>query len=273
MTETTRVQGLTMLDDVPGLGVGADAFQRDEVIAYWESWQRATYTAECMAQAGHQWVVELDYPVEESAKIAQALGVDARPPTGPDPEVANAEYVDSLGPSGRDSYYKALYAESARDIDHARESGTAPGDRAGFAEGGCRGEAWAAIGSIWELREELASDLDAMRLEARSTSEFDTRIADYTKCALNHGAQVTSPADLETAALPVSVVSLVNEVCNRYWIEAVDAGVTSLIPRFRQEHAEPISRQQDRYSDTVDDMRQNEAFRAFVAEQAGRWDS
>lgn len=87
------------LDDVPGLGSSKAGLERDEVISYWEAWERDTLIAECVDKAGFVWHPEALYPDDEVVAVAITLGVPVGDPPDPPPtppEDANRAIEGSL---------------------------------------------------------------------------------------------------------------------------------------------------------------------------------
>lgn len=254
------------LDDIPGLGRSADAAARDDRIALWESWSRAKNVESCMNRAGFVWHAELDYPAEMIPEIASSMGVRAESTsTNLDPAAANRLYVESLDEAELEGYHQALYGESTEDIVAAEESGGAPGDRDDFRQRGCKGESQGAVGSIWELKRELASELRTLREDARRTPEFAAAATKYAECARDHGADVDNPMELEESGVSLDVLGLVALECDDEWRAANEAGIAAAADDFKNEHAARIDSQMRKYGNLDDDLQRDSEFRAFLA--------
>jgi hypothetical protein len=144
------------LDAYPGFGRSPDAMLRDDIIAYWEAYQREVVVADCMADAGFSYAPAVAYPTDAMTRVAENLPTAdvepaARATVSPDEQ--NRATERALAPGDRDRYYQALYGETAADIDAAARDGAAPdGQGAAFATGGCAGRAHDAVPSVWDAR-------------------------------------------------------------------------------------------------------------------------
>lgn len=166
----TPSAAVVRLGEVPGLGDTEILMVRDDTIAYWEAWKRAELVNACMAAAGFRWVVDVNYPGGAVPAIAGRLGVDPQKVDGLTPTEQNRRYRRSLSHARLDDYSQALFAESADDVAYVNDhrGQLPPGRRGGrpFAEGGCVGDAAKLVGTVWQLKRELAEDLITLRKTA-----------------------------------------------------------------------------------------------------------
>lgn len=261
-------QGHESLSDIAGLGTEAGDAERDDLIAYWESWRRARYVVKCMNDAGYEWHLDPDYPREGTSALASAIGVVPLATPSEDTAAANHEYVSSLAASRVDGYFQALYGESAADIGRLEETGAYPDHRDDFAEGGCKGASWDAIGSVWSLKDDLAPDLKRLRFEASQTAAFRGMVGKYKECAASRGAAVDDPGALEAGDFSADVVLAVSADCRPLWQRAILAGMDAQTPQFLEDHADVIAEHQARYADAVSSLTGSDEFRRYHAENA-----
>lgn len=269
------------LDDIPGLGSSRAGLERDEVISYWEAWRRDTDIAACMANAGYTWVPEVLYPSDDVAWVADILGVQPAMANGDQvpPEDRNRSIEASLTETERDGYLQALTGESAKDIDAARESESVPEgrDAATFGEGGCRGKAMSAVGSIWHLERQLGPDLMAFRASAQDSAAFaDVRKA-YVACVTPFGLgdDVQGPGDLEALAVKApaqlaDVFVAADQACLSVWQAGNETAQVQLVPAFKADHQQALAAQQDKYAEAMATIRGDKEFLAFLQARAGQ---
>lgn len=272
------------LDDIPGLGVSESAALRDDMIAYYEAWQRDMLVAHCMAQAGQTWLPEVLYPPEVVVEIAQSLGVEpAADFEAKGPDEVNRESLLRLEGESLEDYWQALYAESAADIAYWQShDGAAPpdADPDTFATDGCSEVGWNAIPGIWDFKSELADGLEDLRTRARTTEAFLEGQSRYKECIAAFGFDdVESPGELDKFVLAhegeqdESLEDNYAEAgteCSRTWADAVDAGMREAQDEFRSENADAIAQQQAHYESLANELREDQEFLEFVSEACAR---
>lgn len=261
-------------DTVPGLGVSADAVVRDDQIAIWESWRRDTYVADCMREQGFRWEPQVLYPQADLVRAAAALGVqpDANSELPTNPAADNRAQAAALGQGGRDAYSRALVGESADDIAYvdAHEGSLPPGATERFASGGCKGDAYDAVGSVWHIKRDLAGPLAELRRDGRSTASFQQYASQYAACAVQYGVpEVSTPMDVdrvaETNPQRLPALGSVSRECSQYWSAADRAGMSALWGRFLSEHGTVIKAQQRTYENAIDTLAADRDFRTFLS--------
>ncbi len=269
------------LDDVPGLGSSLAGLERDEVISYWEAWRRDTSISDCMAAAGFVWVPEVLYPSDDVVWVADILGVQPGEPQDDQvpPEDLNRGIEAGLSEADRDGYLQTLTGETAKDIDAFRESEAVPEgrDATTFAQGGCRGQAMASVGSIWNLERQLGSHLLTFRSDAQSSAAFGDVQEQYAACVkpFGVGEDVRGPGDLEALALkapPDQADAFVeaDRACLPIWQGGNEAAQIQLEDAFRAEHQQALATQQDKYEDAIARLSADQEFLAFVQQRAAR---
>jgi hypothetical protein len=270
--------GVHPFDSVPGLGRSPDAVLRDDAIAYWEAWKRDLEVQECMSAQGFVWEPEAAYPPEVAGDVANYLGVAPLRSGSRDTAVArNDRRATALGAAVRDRYFRALLGESAAAIDFLEESGgqLPPGkSAAGFATGGCRGEADAAVGSVWDLRRDLSDDMTSALDEARSAPDFVDAQDEYQRCVERHGLEgVRSPADVDRALEEGDDRALAVESCSPIWLKADEKASARAEKALLQAHPVAVERQRKSYARALDQIREDSDFLRAVAANAVPWDS
>lgn len=174
----------------------------------------------------------------------------------------------------RDAYVRALLGESAQDVDALESNGgkLPPGRTvATFARGGCTGKAWAQVGSIWNLRNAIAPDLERARTQARQTTAFQASVADYTTCVAGHGLTgVDDPGDLEAYGAADPEVIAADADCNAYWVEANRAGLDVVTGDLIAAHRAEVDQQTSRYRTALTQIVNDRAFLAFTEHAMAR---
>lgn len=276
------------IDDIPGLGVSAEAVLRDDTIAYWEAWRRAEHTANCMREAGFTWEPEVLYPQPSIDAIASSLSIPVTlRPLAPSAAAANADAFEQLDPRQQDLYSHALYGESAEEMRDFSESGAAPiGRERSFAQGGCIGEARAAVSSVWDLRREVGPEVLAVELEIKRDG-FDAVRADYGACAADLGLNdIDGPEDvdqllaeataIETAAQSrefeelLSVTGQVTSECGDIWARGSHEAYARAVSVVRERHPDLFDEHLENYAGLLNDISGDEAFTAHLSAVAGR---
>ena len=266
--------GVHLLDSIPGLGRSPDAVLRDDAIAYWEAWKRDLEVQECMSAQGFVWEPEAAYPPEVADDVARYLGVaPLRSGSRDTAVVRNDRRATALGAAVRNRYFRTLLGESAAAIDFLEKSGgqLPPGESAaGFATGGCRGKADAAVGSVWDLRRDLSDDMASLLDEARSAPDFVDAQDEYQRCVQRHGlAGVRSPADVDRALEEGDDRALAAaESCSTIWLKADEEASARAANALLQAHPVALERQRNTYARAVDQMREDSDFLRSVAANA-----
>lgn len=262
------------LDHIPGLRASADGVRSDDAIAYWESYRRSLVIAECMADAGFEWFPEAHFPDAAVLAVAETLGVDVTPAPGRDPVAANLEVERHLSTDDRDRYLQTLYAETAEEIDHMRDTGSAPqGAADSFATGGCMGEGSDSVTSIWALKRAVSEDLAQMRSRAARTEAFAHHARAFSECVEDQ-TRVSghTPASVEAALLEGSDQGLDEATagCLGHWREAHRAGTAEVADEFVDRHRNRIEAQQKRYRGVMNRIRNDRQFLDFLEDAASR---
>ncbi len=279
--DQTAGVGSWPLDDIPGLGVSEAAAQRDELIAYWEAYRRDELVEQCMREAGFVWYPEALYPEPVVVKIANAMGVQLPVvdvvPQKP-PAVRNREVEASLDPGERDRYFRVLFGESAADVQYVRESGGALPPNyegvGGFATSGCVGDAEDLVGSVWDLKKRLADELARFRSDARRSDAFLDAVDEYTACFADKGYPgIAHPEQVEALLAEPGQFAKVAEAeatCRSLWFAADRAGLEASSSDFREQYSEILTAQVDRYSQALEQIRNDAGFLAFLARENAR---
>lgn len=270
----------TSLDDVPGIGRTHDAALRDDTIAYWEAWRRDAFVQACMKSAGFVWHPEADYPADAVLNIADFLGVDSVPTASKAPTQLNHEYESGLGEQQRDDYFKILFEESAAHVDYVREHGGSlpAGQSDSFAEGGCAGASWRAVGSVWDLDEQLKPVFEDLRHQVEDMALVQTHRQDFRSCVLTHaGVAVDDVGELEDLAAAPSIepaqrqrLVTAQEACLRHWDLANRAAMQEVVERLGPAERAAIDAQQLRYLGVMRRIQMDRAFLAFLGAEASR---
>jgi hypothetical protein len=257
-----------------------DAVLRDEAISYWEAWMRDTAVQGCMQTEGFDWEPEVLYPEDAVADVAQYLGVPVSSVKGASEtaEVRNARVVAALDGEDRDRYFLSLLGETAAVIDYVNENGgqlPTGRDSETFARGGCRGEAEAAVGSVWDLRRAQGQELLELHREARQAPELAADHVRFQVCAAEQGLDnVTSPADVEQAIAEGGkrgqAAGAVQTRCAAVWNALNEEALAHAADAFRTAQAATVEIQTRKYATALDRIRQDESFLRFVAEAAVR---
>jgi hypothetical protein len=262
------------LDDVPGLGQGPDAAERDDAIAYYEAYRRSQIISDCMSKAGFEHEPEADFPEQAVLHVADTLGVEVTPIPASDPNVTNRRYESSLSGSERDRYLRTLLGESSETVDQVRSTGELPAGHDGdFGHGGCTGEAIDQVGTIWGLRRSLADARMALLERARNTDAFRTHASQYSQCVHDAtGIEVTGPSDVEERQVVEYDTQLAAAAasCEQHWAAANRAGQEAVAGDFRDEHAAAIEAQQNRYKGMMHRVRADGDFMQFLEQTAER---
>jgi hypothetical protein len=255
------------LDDVPGFGKSEDAALRDETIAAWQAFSRETFVQNCMSEASFTYYVNLRYPTEELDQIGLSLWARNAAPS--DGSVRNIEYVTGLSQDRRDKYYTKLYNLTSQQIRDAEkelspQSELAPGIRKGFL-GGCYGEAWHSIDSIWNLRNALDEEIINAFSTIMQSDEMASARARYRACAEPFGGRnVTDPKTLETSGLEPTLVIKVSENCDKEWMDS-DRDVRSVREaQFIKTNQAAMDEQVAAYASALDDIRGDAEFKSFL---------
>ena len=256
------------LDSYPGFATSPDGAVRDDLIAYWEAYQRELIKQTCMQAAGFQYFLAVAFPEHATLALAEALDVDAAKSVA-DPVAENASYMESLGTGELNRYSEALYGETAEDIAFLNRTEEVPAGRgADFAMGGCTGEAHTAVPSIWTLRHELAPQIQAVRTAAHA----EGAPAEYAACAAEAGAKVDSPMDLDTAIAAGTVsadqAEIVRKDCDHWWVDAMHdlerPGLAEVVERNR----DALDAQAARYDGVPAAIGADLVFRDFLSRAA-----
>lgn len=234
---------LLLLDDVPGFGVTDDAVLRDDLIALWESHERAQLRADCMQQAGFDVQPQVTYPSQPAMTVAanaETLGVQLPPATawqGPDPlfgaEEHNADLLDSFDDAQLDAYFRAWNGENletVRTVDEAHahhDEAVLEGiDMENYATGGCARVASDAVPSIWDAKREIGPDVLLLRTGGRDTETFAAYQQAFEQCMDDAtGTAYASPGDAERFTQTTGddgealVVLAALDDCDHHWEE------------------------------------------------------
>lgn len=138
---------------VPGLRTDPPGAVLDEMIAYYQGWERDKQVSQCMREAGFEWRPEVSFPEEDLLEIAAVIGdfgVGRRPDSAARAAAdSNQEYVDSLADSMVDQYYTALTGAS-EEQQYSDESWlNEEGESHESKSAGCLGDALADWKGIW----------------------------------------------------------------------------------------------------------------------------
>lgn len=275
-------------DTVPGLGRSADAVLRDDTIAYWEAWKRSKITANCMRDAGFTWHLDVGYPQESIARVAESLGVRALSTTvTPSGEELNATSYEQMDARQQDAYSRALQGESAADMWELSRTGSVPEGRDDtFASGGCLGQAWNEVPGVWSLSREVGPEILDVELEIKE-SEFGEVRAAYANCAADVGLDgIDGPESIDqvlldatnadTAVSPVeldSLVALADEVtteCGAIWATGSNEAYAHALSVVRARHGDLFDTHIRNYEAVLPEIRMDVEFLAFLSGEAGR---
>ncbi len=218
--QTSAARTPPALDSYPGFGLSAENSGRDFAIAYGEAFLRERETARCMSAQGFEYAPNIRFDDAIVLRIASQTGLvelttdEVAELSGPlplveesrpnpevvlattDPRVVNADYVASLDVSAVSDYFVALHGVSAlEDHSDAVDETTAEKLRSG-GSGGCIGDAWTKVGSIWDLSRELEAELRELQ-PGLMTEE----VAAFGVCTTSAGldGQASNPGDIENA--------------------------------------------------------------------------
>lgn len=268
------------LDGVPGFGLSPDAVMRDEVISVWEAWSRDSQISTCMAGAGFQWQPEVLYPEEAVLTVAENLDVTPDLTAVPIlPVDANMDVAASLSAKVRESYYQALYGESAEAIEFVQDNGGVlpPGESPdSFATGGCYGQAQATVGSVWNLKRDVGPELTDRQIRAREAILSQEDTATYGQCAANMGMPgMASPEALDKAMAGTGGLDRAAEAsgqwCAPVWNTISEKALASAADQVRANHSKAFEVHEARYNGLVAQIKRDEAFKDYLAEATGRY--
>ncbi len=194
-------------DAIPGLGRSSDAQFRDEFLAAYQVYRRELALHRCMDDQDISYALQVDYPGSFEPLLSDSINALGNfEPMVSDPvralEVGPVEFTDAstivvervnlsffdavawnedqaaaLG----DRWWLARYGITLSEIDVAGEEG--------FGSGGCEANYWAAVESVWDLRNEIRPFLDAYPTAAQEQS--------FTDCREEFGFVAESLGDLE----------------------------------------------------------------------------
>lgn len=257
------------LDAYPGFGRSADAVLRDETIAYWEAFRREQFVATCMGDAGFDYTPAVAFPAQDTADVAEHLGISGE--AGPSPVAQNRAYEAGLSSEERERYNQTLLGESAAAVAEADRTGIVPDGRADdFARGGCVGAAAAAIPSVWDAPRQLTAELETMRQDIARSAELQEAGRAYAECAQDaSGLRATSPADLDETVLEESDGSAdaarAFEECASVWASGYEEAATAVADRFVQEQSDRLAAVATRYADVMTQIAEDEALAAYLS--------
>lgn len=169
-----RQEPKPLYDDFAGMGTTPAAVTRDEIISVWEAWKRETVIEACMAQAGHEYNLQVHYPTSGIYLVAEALEVKTLVSEDDIRELNDSLDRVTISSTATLKYERALWGESPADIKYVEETGAEPARRSGdpnFARGGCLGQAADAIGSLWNLRKNLKEEYGQLDLKGEVPTE------------------------------------------------------------------------------------------------------
>lgn len=262
-------------DKYPGLGRSPAAGLRDNTIAAWEAFRREQLTASCMERSGFTYVPAVEFPSEALVAVAKGLGVsNAHTGTPVAPWQENARYVEALSEVTRDGYYRALLGESAADAEATKLTGELPEGRgADFAQGGCAGDARAAVPGIWTLKRDLSDELDAVRADIAVSTEIEDAKVAYSECARRTGGiNANGPGDLDVLAARglarPAAIARVAEGCNSVWANGYRGAERTALRKFESRNADRLGAAQERYRDAVTTVSKDQSFRSYLAQHA-----
>lgn len=266
------------LESVPGFGRSAIAMARDDQVAAYQAYQREKTVAKCMSAAGFDYAVNLRYPVDALEGLSVAtVEADAhlRARAGESASATNARYVGALPAARRDAYYKTLLGESAQDVDFfEKHKGQIPPGRNPdtFATGGCQGRAMTEVGRVWDLRDQLARDWDAVRAQARNSKAVAQATENLTTCAAELGFPgVTGPWSLDEAArtgsVSVETINTVEQRCLPAWQAADLDALKQHEERFVEDHRGELTSQIKRFGGLLEQSRVDLGFAQVVANE------
>jgi hypothetical protein len=264
------------LDKYPGLGRSPAAAQRDDTIAAWEAFRREQVIASCLAKSGFDHVPAVAFPPDPLAAVARSLGVTDASSAGPSPREQNAAYEAALSPEAREQYTRAMYGESATDIEQTWRTGLVPpGRESDFATGGCVGESNAAVPSVWALQRGLDTELKVHRQEIATSAEMVATGDAYSACARRAGGiSARGPADIEriavTDASRSSVVAAVIKQCSQIWAVGYRKAEFAAARSFEQRNIAVLRAAEERYRDVMKTISADTAFRTYLAQYGHR---
>lgn len=264
-----------LLDKYPGLGRSPAAAVRDDTIAAWEVFRREQLIASCMGRSGFEYAPTLSFPPQALAAVAKNLSVTrSGSATASAPSDRNDAYVATLSGEQRERYYRALFAESEKDMTVLRQTGRIPDSRGnGFARGGCAGEANSAVPSVWTLKQELELEFDNVRRNIAASSEIASTGAVYAECSQQvAGISARSPRDLDKLAASDSsraeAIASVGRECSAVWASGYRNAEVAELKRFERRNADALLAAQQRYSDAMTTISADQAFLDYLAQYA-----
>lgn len=260
------------LGAVPGFGMTSSESQRDDILAYWEAYQRDLAVSECMAESGFTWHPEALFPEPAIRTIADALGVQAEPTNTPPARVANQEAVATFEPDELNEYYQALYGLDAATVQQIMRDQGSDGD-IDLGSVGCSARGAITDDSVWSLRDRIEPDVSAARLAFRETAEFEALQEQARECAGQFGIpEVIDDASADRAmdeGLSPDTVTSMTQACAAIW-EGRSAAEQEYISRAVWEaHEAELLAQQEHYDQVLEQVRTDETFRSYLAVEAG----
>ncbi|MGE5102919.1 MAG: hypothetical protein ACM3SX_23275 [Deltaproteobacteria bacterium] len=263
------------LDQYPGLGRSSAAVLRDNTIAAWEAYRREAFVASCLGRAGFSYRPAVEFPSQALAAVADGLGVTRDSAISSDnPAEWNANYAAHLATYDQERYYRALVGESASDMKSLAHTGQIPpGASENFAQGGCRGAANAAIGSVWTLKWNLAEEFDGVRRDIAASPQIAAAMNAFNDCAQRtSGISAHGPADIDALAAsgagdPAGLAAVV-KTCTGIWTEGYRSAQAVVLAQFERRNIGVLQADQARYQGVMQDIAADSEFTAYLAHYA-----
>src|SRR6266540_226108 len=262
------------LDDIPGFGREGASVLRDDQIAAYQTYLRERSVASCMESGGFYYRPELLFPPDSLKALTFEPGLPSSgtATTGP---LTNDSYADGLTGNTRDAYFQALLGEPAAAVDYVEShDGELPSGSEGgnFAQGGCKGEAMAKTGRIWDLRDGLEEELQSWRDTARATEAMAAASDRFEACARGHGvSSARTPADLERqftgGTIDEVTVAAASKDCTADWITTDRNEQALLEVNFVNQHRDALQGQLDRFGGLYVQSKGDSGFAQAVAEE------
>lgn len=210
----------TQLGTVPGFGLTDSESQRDDILAYWEAYQRDLDVSDCMAESGFTWHPEANFPEPAIRTIADTLNIQVEPIDTPPSRIANQEAVATFEPEELNEYYQALYGLDAAAVQQIMHDQGSNGNIA-LGSAGCSAHGAITADSVWSLRDQIEPEVFAARMAFRESTEFDDWQEQAHECAAQFGIpEVTDDASADRAmdeGLSPNTVTEMMQACAEVW--------------------------------------------------------
>jgi hypothetical protein len=238
-----------------------------------------------MRDAGFTWYPEVEYPQETVEAIAKALAVQRSDKAEvARPDDLNASTYASLKDGEKDRFARLLVGESAKDLEEFNQTGLIPeGKDDSFGLGGCVGVARQRVGSIWDLKNTVGSEILEAEKDIKETQFGKVRDA-YAACAADLGLNdVDDPADLDELLFQatsldtrategseldalVELTDRVSSGCQEIWATGSAEAEAHALSIVRDRHPELFDAQVKRYGNTLAEVSADRSFAAFLAQ-------